>query len=183
MFGAGSGSNFVSQNLKAVIVRHIAKRTFLSILMLAVFIQLTSCAKREQGNIHVISAKMAKGINEKYMPVDTTNIFPEGTIKVYCWFSWRDAEKNMEILAKWHYLTDDIPIVEYAFAIPRREGVGSVSLSMPEGKVLPPGLYRVELKFGNRALKSLTFKIAENKAPEAAAEPKEVVAPEAAATK
>src|SRR3990167_7106663 len=142
-----------------------AKRTALLIFILAISIQLTSCAKREEKNIDVTSVKMAKDINEKYMPVDITDIFPEGTIKVYCWFSWRDAEKNMEILAKWHYLTDDIPIVEYAFAIPRREGVGSVSLSMPECKVLPPGLYKVELKFGNRALKSLTFKIAENKAP------------------
>lgn len=144
------------------------KRTFwtlFAVTILALLFQLTSCAKREQGSIHILSVKMAKGINEKYMPVDTTNIFPEGTMKVYCWFSWRDAEKNMEILAKWHYLTDDIPIVEYAFAIPRREGVGSVSLSMPEGKVLPPGLYRIELKYGTRTLKSVTFKVLENKTP------------------
>ena len=143
------------------------KRTALLVFILAMSIQLTSCAKRAENNIHVISAKMAKGINEKYMPVDVANIFPEGTTKVYCWFSWRDAEKNMEILAKWHYITDDIPIVEYSFAIPRKEGVGSVSLSMPEGKVLPPGLYRVELRYNNKTLKTLTFKVAENKPAEA----------------
>lgn len=143
-----------------------AKRTALLILILAISIQLTSCAKREEKNIDVISVKMAKGINEKYMPVDITNIFPEGTVKVYCWFSWRDAEKNMEILAKWHYITDDIPIVEYSFAVPRKEGVGSVSLSMPEGKALPTGLYRVELKHGKVVLKSMAFKVVENQAPE-----------------
>jgi hypothetical protein len=109
---------------------------------------------------------MAKGINEKYMPVDVTSIFPEGTIKVYCWFSWRDAENNTEILAKWHYITDDIPIAEHSFAIPRKEGAGSVSLSMPGGKVLPAGLYRVELKYGANLLRFLTFKVIENKAPE-----------------
>jgi hypothetical protein len=143
-------------------MHNFARRIALLILIPAVFIQLASCAKRAENNIHIISAKMSKGINEKYMPVDVTNIFPEGTVKVYCWFSWRDAEKNMEILAKWHYITDDIPIVEYSFAVPRREGVGSVSLSMPEGKVLPPGLYRVELMYGPRTLKSLTFKVVEN---------------------
>ena len=140
----------------------LTKRIALLVFILAVFIQLTSCAKRAENNIHIISIKMAKGINEKYMPVDVTNLFTEGIVKVYCWFSWRDAEKNMEILAKWHYVTDDIPIVEYAFAVPRKEGVGSVSLSMPEGKVLPPGLYKVELMYGPRTLKSLTFKVVEN---------------------
>lgn len=144
------------------------KRSFLILFVIAILIPLTSCAKRTENDIRIISAKMAKGINEKYMPVDAANVFPEGTIKAYCWFSWKDAEKNMEILAKWHYITDDIPIVEYSFTIPRKEGIGSVSLSMPEGKILPPGLYRVELKYGARTLKTLTFKVAETKPAEAA---------------
>lgn len=147
------------------------KRITLSLCIFVLFFSLTSCAKHQESAITIVSTKMAKGINEKYMPVDVTNIFPEGTTKVYCWFSWRDAEKNMEILAKWHYITDDIPIVEYTFAIPRKEGVGSVSLSMPEGKVLPNGLYRVELKYGNMVLRSITFKVAEGKLAQPAAAP------------
>lgn len=142
--------------------RFIAR--FSAVLFIAALsLQLASCAKHAENDIRIVNAKMAKAINDKYMPVDATNIFPEGTTKVYCWFSWRDAEKNMEIMAKWHYLTDDIPIVEYSFAIPRKEGVGSVALSMPEGKVLPSGLYRVELKYMTRTLKTLTFKVVENK--------------------
>ncbi|MFA4981861.1 MAG: hypothetical protein WC592_05260 [Candidatus Omnitrophota bacterium] len=103
--------------------------------------------------------KTAMGVDDKYMPVNPMNVFPDGTTRIFCWFSWKDARKDVKILARWRYVTDDISILDYTFAIPRKEGSGSVSLAMPEGKTLPPGLYRVTLNAGHRELKSLEFNI------------------------
>lgn len=109
--------------------------------------------------IHIVDAKMAVALDEQLMPVDITNVFPRGTKQVFCWVKWNNAKVNTEIKAKWHYLTDDIPILNNAFAIPRKEGSGGISLTMPEGKVLPMGTYRINITAKNRVIKSLTFKV------------------------
>lgn len=122
-------------------------------------ILLSSCSVRQNPKIRLLDAKIAAGVDAGYMPVGVTSVFPAGTSKIFCWFSWKDAGKDTKVMAKWHYLTDDIPVLDYTFVIPRKEGSGSVSLSMPEGKTLPAGLYRVTLELDKRPLKSLTFKV------------------------
>ena len=124
-----------------------------------VAILLSSCSVQQSSKISIIDAKTAVNVDDKYMPVGATNVFTPDTSRVYCWFSWSRAEKETKVVAKWHYLTDDIPVLEYTFAIPRREGSGSVSLSMPDGKVLPAGMYRVTLEVDKKQLKALTFKV------------------------
>ncbi len=69
-------------------------------------------------------AKIVTAVDEKLMPVTITDIFPEGTQKVSCWFQWKNAQVNTEVVAKWLYTTDNIDILTYAFALPRREGSG-----------------------------------------------------------
>jgi len=105
------------------------------------------------------TAKIVTGVDDKLMPVQAINIFPKGSSKVVCWFEWRDAKVNTQIMAKWHYVTDDIHILDYPFTVPNKQGSGSVALTSPEGKSLPMGQYKVDLLAGNRILKSLTFKI------------------------
>jgi len=111
--------------------------------------------------IRINSAFIAKGVDQKLKPVQITNAFTPGTSQFYCWFAWRNAQPNTAIISSWHYLTDDIHILDYTFAIPRKSGQGSVSLAMPAGKEFPAGMYRVDLKKGKSILCSLTFKVLE----------------------
>lgn len=130
----------------------------LAIVLFFVFSVLSACAFKAQ-DIIISDAKMVTAVDENLMPVRITDVFPKDTSKVSCWIRWRDSNINAQLLAKWHYITDDTHILDYLFTIPKKEGMGSVTLSMPEGKNLPVGLYKVDLVSGRRTLKSLTFKI------------------------
>jgi hypothetical protein len=107
----------------------------------------------------LLDAKIATGIDDKFMPIEATDTLAAGTSRVYCWFQWKDAPKDTKILAHWHYVTEDLSILDYTFIIPKKNGVGSVSLEMPQGKTLPSGTYRVDLSSQNKKVKSLTFKV------------------------
>lgn len=110
-------------------------------------------------DITIVDAKTASTVDENRMPVNITGSFPQGTSKVSCWFKWRDAKVNTQVLTKWHYVTDDIPVLDYQFNIPKKEGAGSVALSMPGGKKLPSGSYKVDLIANGRLLRSLKFAV------------------------
>lgn len=122
---------------------------------------LSSCCFLQSGKISITDIKTAENIDDKLMPTNVTDIFPKGTSKVFLWFQWKNAKVNTPIIAKWHYLTDDIHILDYTFKIPKKEGKGSVSLIMPENRNLPPGEYKIDLTIDNCILKSLNFKIKE----------------------
>jgi hypothetical protein len=109
--------------------------------------------------VHFTDAKMAAGVDKNLAPVNVTDTFPQGTTRVFCWFRWKDSDINTQILAKWDYVTDQIHILDYVFFVPRRNGMGSVSLSMPEGKEMPSGTYRITFMLEKHILKSLTFEI------------------------
>ena len=128
-------------------------------LFCAIIFTLSACAFITGGNINITDAKIVTAVDENLMPVRITDDFPKGTSKVVCWFQWKDARINLQILAKWRYITDDIHILDYPFYIPKSAGSGSVALSGPEGKPLPAGQYKVDLVVGRHALRSLTFKI------------------------
>ena len=117
---------------------------------------LSAC---QMNPITITNAKMANGINKKFMPVGVTDVFPAGTTRASCWFEWKNARVGTKIIAHWQFVTDNIHILNYEFIIPKKEGSGSVSLAMPEGKKLPEGVYKVGLSFGDSILKSLTFKV------------------------
>jgi len=111
------------------------------------------------GNIYLVDAKIVTAVDEKLMPIKATDVFPKGTSTVSCWIEWKNASINTEITARWHYVTDDIYIVEYKLVIPKKDGVGSIVLTMPNGKELPAGKYKAELFCGGRLLRSLTFTV------------------------
>jgi len=117
---------------------------------------LAGCADR---SIVITDAKMATGIDEKFMPVAVTDVFPAGSTTVFCWFQWKNSQKNIRVTASWNFLTDSIHILDYEFVIPRKEGSGGVLLSMPNGKTLPIGSYKVDLLIDTHKLRSLTFKV------------------------
>ena len=127
-------------------------------VLLVFGLALSGCSLLDR-DITITDAKIAADVDENLMPVKVTDLFPKGTSKVSCWFQWRDAKINTQVLAKWHYVTDDVHILDYNFNIPKKDGSGSVVLSMPEGKILPSGSYKVGLYLNKRLLKSLTFKV------------------------
>jgi hypothetical protein len=111
-------------------------------------------------DVTIDDAKIVTGVDSQMLPIKVTNFFPKNTEKVSAWISWRDAKINIQILVKWHYITDDIPIYSYALTIPKKEGVANVVLAMPEGKSLPSGLYKVDILLKKkRLIKTLTFEI------------------------
>lgn len=128
------------------------------IILFAVLGAFCGCSLLNRG-IAITDAKIVTGVDEKLMPVQVMDVFPSGTTKVSCWFQWRDARINTQVLARWHYVTDDVHILDFNFNIPKKDGMGSVMLSMPEGKALPQGSYRVGLYLGKRLIRSLAFKV------------------------
>lgn len=130
-----------------------------SVVFFGLILLLSSCCFLQSDKICITDAKIAAGIDDKLMPIQVTNLFPKGTSQVFCWFQWKNAQVNIPIIAKWHYITDNIPILDYTFKIPRKKGSGSVSLSMPKDKILPRGEYKIDLIFNNKTLKFLTFKV------------------------
>jgi len=134
------------------------KMKFLVLSLTIPFI-LSACFLQPSAKMSITVAKIVTAVDEKLMPINVTDVFPAGTPKIFCWFQWRNAEVNTTITAKWYFVTDNVHILDYTFTIPRKEGFGSVSLAMPEGKNLPSGSYRVDLMSGKRLLKSLTFKV------------------------
>lgn len=129
------------------------------ILALIVALSLGGCSMMESSKVRLVDAKMAQGVDEYFMPVDVTDSFPVGTERVTCWIKWKDSKINTEIIARWHYLTDDVHIVDYPFNIPKREGSGGITITMPGGKKFPAGSYKVDLLLDKRPLKSLTFRV------------------------
>lgn len=138
----------------------MGKRVVKLTLILSLFL-FVSFAFALAENIAITNAKMATEIDDNLMPVNPTGAFAKDAPIVFCWFEWRNATINTPLVAKWYYVTDDLHVLDYPFNIPRKQGTGSVSLSMPKGKVLPSGVYRVDLVADGKALRSVNFKVLE----------------------
>lgn len=128
-------------------------------LVFAVIFSLAGCSLLQSGRFEILDAKTTTAIDENLEPVIITDSFPDGTTKVFCWMRWQNAKINTQIMTKWHFVTDDVHIVDHPFIITKKDGSGSVELAMSEGKVLPPGLYKIDILLGKRILRTLNFKI------------------------
>lgn len=134
------------------------RKTALSFAIFFLSLILSGCWLG-QNKIRITAIKTTAAITENLMPVKVTDVFPKGTTKIFCWFQWNNAQLNTKIISRWYYATDNIHLLDDTFTIPRKEGSGSILLSMPEGKTLPSGLYRIDLVLEKRILKSLSFEI------------------------
>jgi hypothetical protein len=134
------------------------RRFYITAVILFTVSGLSACGLAGR-DITITDAKTVTGVNEDLTPVQILDSFPAGTAKISCWMKWRDAKINAEITTKWHYITDDIHIADQTLVIPKKDGMGSVELAMPEGKPLPPGSYKVDVVYGTRLLKALRFKV------------------------
>ncbi|MDD5449584.1 MAG: hypothetical protein PHO42_03190 [Candidatus Omnitrophica bacterium] len=134
------------------------KAFYIAILVICAFF-VAACSMIKPAEIKIVDAKIVTGLDANLMPVKITDVFPNNTSKVGCWIEWRNARINSQITVSWHYLTDDIHVLDHTLNIPKKDGTGGVILNMPEGKTLPSGMYRVELFLDKRLLKSLTFTV------------------------
>jgi len=136
------------------------KKTVLTFIAIAAVPALFTYHLSSHEGIIIREAKIVTGVDSDIRPLKVTNLFSKNTSKVCAWISWRDAKINTQLLVKWYYLTDDTPIYDYSLNIPKREGVANVVLSMPEGKTLPSGSYKVTISLGKKQLaKPLVFEI------------------------
>ena len=135
-----------------------------NLLALTIFVPLVLAACSGQEGLRITDAKMTTEIikdtvNQTITPLEVLNVFPEGTQRVSCWFQWADAPNNAEILAQWYFVNPEIHILDSTFLITKNSGSGGIALTMPLGKKLPSGEYRLDLTTQGKILKSLTFKV------------------------
>lgn len=135
------------------------KRLVTLAILLAATAGLSACSVIESPKVRLTDAKMSSAVDGNFMPVGVTDTFPAGTEKIACWIQWKDSKINTQITARWHYLTDDVHIVDYPFNIPKREGSGGITITMPGGKAFPAGSYKVDLYLEKRLLRSLQFRV------------------------
>ena len=135
----------------------------LFVLLLLLFLINNSPALAADNGIQITDIKMAKGVDEKYMPVGPAKSFPNGTAKVFCWFEWKNAEVKNVLTVKWTYVTESIPILDQSIPMPRKSGSGGVALAMPGEKTFPDGEYEVQLLQDKKVLKTLRFEILKKK--------------------
>ncbi len=117
-------------------------------------------AQVAQGPVfRLVDVKMAMGADENRNPVDVTNEFPAGTEKIYAAFTWENAESNLQVVARWYYTSEDIHILDSSFTLTRRSEKGVTTLTMPKGKPLPPGDYRLDFEIKGKKANSVEFKV------------------------
>ena len=128
-------------------------------VIIAASLTLPGCGIFPSGKFQITEIGTSFGIDKNLKPEKKADSFPAGTSSVYCWFKWRNADINMQLVAKWRYDSENTDILDYPFVIPREDGSGSVLLAMPEGKALPAGSYRIDIVTNKSVIRSHTFKI------------------------
>lgn len=110
-------------------------------------------------SLEITEAAMSLGIDADGNPVEVTSEFPLGTETVYCSFSWKGGKPGLTVLARWHYTSGDIRILDTTFNLTRVSDRGVLSLKMPPGKPLPAGEYRLDIESKGKVLKSVSFTV------------------------
>ena len=87
-----------------------------AVLLPALALVTAACAYAAE-NFTIGEIRMAKGIDADFRPVEPMEVFPAGTSKVFCWFNSKDGDPSVPLLARWHYVTENIPVLEYKFTL------------------------------------------------------------------
>jgi|GEM_PF-815852 len=110
----------------------------------------------------ISEVKLCLNIDQNRKPEEATSVFPAGTKKIYCWFSWKQGRPGAKIISRWYYSDQNIHILDVPVALTRNSGEGVVSLVMPEGKVLPSGSYGVEFELRGKVIRTTRFVVLPN---------------------
>ncbi len=133
----------------------------LTVVAAALLVSATcaGCTRWGLGKFALTDAKICQNVDADRQPVGITSEFPTGTSVVHCWFAWKEAPPQFQLVARWYYATEEFLILAFPVTLTRRADHGVVSLKMIEGKSLPPGNYRVEFLAKTRVLKTLPFTV------------------------
>lgn len=118
-------------------------------------------SSKESKMFRIFDAKMTLKSDENRNPTQPLRQFPAGTEKVSCSFRWENAEPRLKVKAHWYYVTEDIHILDASFKLTRRSERGVTSLTMPKGKPLPAGNYRLDFEVHHKVICSVAFSVAE----------------------
>ena len=121
--------------------------------------QFNTIRAAEGGTFEITNLKLCTGVDENRKPIQITSKFPAGIQTVYGWFSWKEADPNLKMTARWFYETENIHILDFSITLTRRSNEGAVSLQMPGGKNLPDGSYRLDLEVNGKVVKSAAFTV------------------------
>jgi hypothetical protein len=134
---------------------------FAGVTLATFLLSFLGCGAQMSHPAEIIDAQMSLGLDANRRPVEITSEFPPGTLEVYCWFSWKNANPGLQITARWYYTSGNIHILDYPLTLTRVSDNGALSLRMPPGKTLPAGSYRLDLEVKGKVLKSVSFIILE----------------------
>ncbi|MBI4394932.1 MAG: hypothetical protein HY583_01930 [Candidatus Omnitrophica bacterium] len=110
-------------------------------------------------SFEITNVKICLKVDRNRNPIHVTNKLPGGTQNVYAWFSWKNAPKSQTITARWHYVSEDIHILDSPVTLTRHSDQGVLILRMPEDKPLPSGMYRMDIEADGKVLNSTSFTV------------------------
>lgn len=133
-------------------------RQFFAILLMGYFV-LAACGPCYAEAFKITGAWAALEADDQAAADKAKEVFPNGTAAVYCLIQWENAAEPLNITVRWYYETSEIHILDTIFAPPVPQGQGSVSLAMSEGRVLPSGTYRCEIRVDYELIKEVKFQV------------------------
>ena len=141
--------------------KKLLRKTFFPslIILLLVLAQSFQLQAASTDPFEISEVKFCRNVDKNRNPGDVTSKFPQGTQTIYAWFSWKNAPRSQKITAGWHYVSEDIHILDTPITLTRRTDQGVLSLKMPKDKSLPEGSYRLDIAADGKVLKSASFTV------------------------
>ena len=140
--------------------RGAAIRAVIFPLILMLF--LSSAARTQAASdppLEITDAKTCSSFDAERNPIGVTSEFPAGTGTIHCWFAWKNMRNNPLITARWRYVDEEIPVLDFPITLTRRSGTGITILQMPKNRALPSGSYQLNLESQGKILKTISFKV------------------------
>ena len=137
------------------------RKNFAALLILSSLAFALPHAESGSGEpFEITEAVMCADFNkESRKPIAVTSEFPKGTKVVHSWFSWKNAAPGLKFIARWHFVSGNIHILDLPVTLTRHMDHGIVSLEMPKGKTFPAGSYRLDFEYEGRTVKTISFTV------------------------
>ena len=130
------------------------KLRFLVGLFLVILIGGSGCVAT---TLKITDIKMARGVDEKGLPVGVTIVFPPDSEAIYSWFSYKFAPPNTILKGSWYY--EGKLIADSVVELKESSDIGFFRIRRTTEKLLATGNYRVDISIGNKVLESASFSI------------------------
>ena len=111
-----------------------------------------------KGPPEIEEAVLAKGVDEKYDPVEPTEVFPAGTESIFLTIRFKDFTTDDKLEVVWSYLDADkeLSVQEYN---PEEDGSGNHYFNINNPDSFQPGKYSARIIFNGEAFRELEFTV------------------------